>query len=93
MHDVVHRDKGTANSVEDLTNFSVAAKTGTAEFFDLRFPADEDGNLPTHAWFTAFAPYEDPEIAVVTFVYNGGEGSVGAMPVVAEILNYYFQLY
>ena len=66
------------------------ATHGTAEFYDPRFPADKNGNLPTHAWFPAFAPYDDPEIAVVTFVYNGGEGSVGAMPVVAEILNYYF---
>ena len=32
-------------------------------------------NLPTHAWFMAFAPFEEPEIAVVAFVYDGGEGS------------------
>ncbi len=86
-------ERGTAQWLQVGPGLKGAAKTGTAEFFDRRFPADEDGNLPTHAWFTAFAPYEDPEIAVVTFVYHGGEGSVGAMPVVAEILNYYFQLY
>ena len=86
-------ERGTAQWLQVGSGLKVAAKTGTAEFFDARFPADEKGNLPTHAWFTAFAPYDDPEIAVVTFVYNGGEGAVGAMPVVAEILNYYFQLY
>jgi penicillin-binding protein 2 len=72
----------------------VAAKTGTAEFC-AKYPdcLDEDGTIKTaHAWFTAFAPYDDPEIAVVTFVYGGGEGALAAMPVAAEILNYYFQL-
>jgi penicillin-binding protein 2 len=73
----------------------VAAKTGTAEFCD-KYPdcLDEDGAIATtHAWFTAFAPYQEPEIAVVVFIYGGGEGSVTAMPVVAKIMNYYFQLY
>jgi penicillin-binding protein 2 len=73
----------------------VAAKTGTAEFCE-KYPdcLDEEGNIETtHAWFTAFAPYDDPEIAVVTFIYGGGEGAIAAMPVVAEILDYYFQLY
>jgi penicillin-binding protein 2 len=73
----------------------VAAKTGTAEFC-AKYPdcLDDDGNIETtHAWFTAFAPYQDPEIAIVTFVYGGGEGATAAMPITAEILNYYFQLY
>lgn len=84
---------GTAEWLHVQGGLEVAAKTGTAEFFDPRFPANEDGRLPTHGWFTAFAPYEDPEIAVVAFVYNGGEGAQSAMPIVGEILNYYFQLY
>ena len=48
--------------------------------------------MPTHAWFTAFAPYEKPEVAVVVFVYGGGEGSEVAAPVAAEILRAYFNL-
>ena len=39
----------------------------------------------------AFAPYEDPEIAVVTFVYDGGEGSEAAVPVTQKILETYFR--
>jgi penicillin-binding protein 2 len=73
----------------------VAAKTGTAEFCE-KYPdcLDEDGVIKTtHAWFTAFAPYDDPEIAVVVFVYGGGEGATTSMPVAAEMLNYYFQLH
>jgi len=53
---------------------------------------DEEGHLPTHAWFTAFAPYDDPEIALVVFLEGGGEGSQTAVPVAAEILRHYFGL-
>ena len=74
---------------------TVAGKTGTAEFCeyvpeknDCR--RDEKDNLPTHAWFTAFAPYDNPEIAVVVFVYNGGEGSGTCRPVAQKILQTYF---
>jgi len=73
-----------------LDTVRVAGKTGTAEFFDPNIPPDEEGNLPIHAWFTAFAPVEAPEIALVVFVYNGGEGSDTAVPIATEILRYYF---
>jgi penicillin-binding protein 2 len=86
--------RGTAEWLQLSGDLQVAAKTGTAEFCDSPDCVDKDGNIVTaHAWFTCFAPYEDPEIAIVVFVYNGGEGAVTAMPVAAEILNYYFQLY
>jgi penicillin-binding protein 2 len=79
----------------DVPGIAVAGKTGTAEYFVDRnkdgIPdRDREGNLPTHAWFTAFAPYENPEIALVVFVSGGGEGSAAAVPVANEILNYYF---
>jgi penicillin-binding protein 2 len=70
----------------------VAGKTGTAEFYDPDIPHKANNRLPTHAWFTAFAPYEDPEIAIVVFIYNGGEGSTAALPVAQEILRGYFNL-
>ncbi|GAB4541836.1 MAG: penicillin-binding protein 2 [Anaerolineae bacterium] len=72
----------------------VAGKTGTAEFCD-SYPSclDRDGRVRTsHAWFTAYAPARDPEIAVVVFVYGGGEGSKVALPIAGEILRYYFGL-
>jgi len=76
---------------------SVAGKTGTAEYFtdenEDGYPdRDRKGNLPTHAWFTAFAPAEDPEIALVVLVEGGGEGSSTAVPVAAQILQHYFPL-
>ena len=47
--------------------------------------------MPTHAWYTTFAPVEAPEIAVVVYVYNGGEGSLTAVPIARDILEWYFQ--
>jgi penicillin-binding protein 2 len=40
----------------------------------------------------AFAPYDSPEVAVVAFVYNGGEGASTAGPVVRRVLEAYFNL-
>jgi penicillin-binding protein 2 len=45
---------------------------------------------PTHAWFMAYAPVENPQIALIVFIYNGGEGSTAAVPVAQEILDWYF---
>ncbi len=88
---VVNWEYGTAPDAA-LPDIEVAGKTGTAEFFDPQLGRDLAGNLPTHAWFTAFAPYEDPEIALTVFVYNGGEGSMVAAPIATEILQKYFEL-
>ena len=46
----------------------------------------------SHAWTVAFAPYENPEIAVVAFVYNGTEGATVAGPIVRRVLEAYFEL-
>jgi penicillin-binding protein 2 len=79
--------RGTATKA-NLADVNVAAKTGTAEFYGPKV----NGHLPTHAWFTAFAPYEDPQIVVTVFVYGGGEGSEVAAPIAADILRAYFHL-
>lgn len=78
----------------NVPGIPVAGKTGTAEFC-ASYPSclDRDGRVRTsHAWFTAYAPARDPEIAVVVFVYGGGEGSKVALPIAGEILRYYFGL-
>ncbi|MEK9155739.1 MAG: penicillin-binding protein 2 [Patescibacteria group bacterium] len=72
---------GSARSLGDLPVTS-AGKTGTAQFFD---------NQKTHAWFEAYAPYEDPEIAVLVLVEGGGGGNETAVPVAKEIMRYYFE--
>jgi penicillin-binding protein 2 len=96
MYGVVNWPQGTAPNVR-IPGIAVAGKTGTAEYardWDKDGQADRDakGNLPTHAWFFAFAPYQDPEIAVTVFVANGGEGSSVAAPVTAKILRTYFKV-
>lgn len=76
-------------------NIAAAGKTGTAEYCD-RYAQLKNlctyGNWPTHAWSVAYAPYEDPEIAVVAFVYNGDEGSSVAGPIVRRTLQAYFEI-
>lgn len=75
--------------------FTSAAKTGTAEYCDNVAQSKnlcQPGNWPTHSWTIAYAPYDDPEIAVVAFVYNGGEGASVAGPIVARFLETYFEI-
>ncbi|HXF50585.1 MAG TPA: penicillin-binding protein 2, partial [Dehalococcoidia bacterium] len=68
-----------------VANVAVAGKTGTAEFGE-RYA---DGSYLTHGWYTAFAPYDAPEISIAVFLERGG-GAVDAGPVAAKILDYYF---
>jgi penicillin-binding protein 2 len=78
-----------------LATIPVAGKTGTAEYCDdIAKPLGycRPGQWPAHAWFVGYAPYEQPEIVVIAFVYNGGEGSRIALPVVKEVMEGYFEL-
>jgi penicillin-binding protein 2 len=87
--------EGTLLKIFQDTTISAAGKTGTAEYCD-KYAQEQNrctpGNWPSHAWTVAFAPYENPEIAVVAFVYNGGEGSSVAGPIVLRVLESYFEL-
>ncbi|RIK44819.1 MAG: hypothetical protein DCC55_01055 [Chloroflexi bacterium] len=97
MWAVVNANNGTGAAVR-IDGVTIAGKTGTAEFcevievqpdeYDCR--RTEQDNLPTHASFVAYAPYEEPEIAILVFVYDGGEGSATAVPIAREILEAYF---
>ncbi len=64
---------------------TIGGKTGTAEFGQIR----PDGSFDTHGWFMAFAPYEDPEVAIVVYLEHG-VGSTHAAPVARRILEAYF---
>ena len=86
---------GTADDVFASMEIPAAGKTGTAEFCDDM--ANEKnlcrpGNWPAHAWYMGYAPYDDPEIAVVAFVYYGGEGATVAAPLVRKVMDAYFEL-
>lgn len=97
---VVNGERGTAPNSR-VEGIEVAGKTGTAEYCDIYEKEDAPGEydcrrndkgfLPTHAWYVGYAPFDKPEIAVVAFVYNGGEGSGTTVPIVQAILQAYFK--
>ncbi len=64
--------------------FSAGGKTGTAQW---------NSNRATHAWFTSFAPFNNPQIVVTVLVEEGGEGSVAAMPIADEFLAWWGKKY
>jgi cell division protein FtsI/penicillin-binding protein 2 len=74
----------TSGSCDKLSVLPVssAGKTGTAQPGG---PIEE-----SHGWFTAFAPYENPQIAVTVLIENGGSGYTSAEPVAVRIMQYYF---
>jgi penicillin-binding protein 2 len=74
---------------------AVAGKTGTAEYCDdvaRKANRCQFGAWPTHAWTLAYAPFDDPEIIILAFAYNGGEGGSVAAPIVARVMQAYFEL-
>lgn len=92
-----------ATYVDWLDDFGVttAGKTGTAEYCDniaidrgwCRFEdIIQRRVLPTHSWYVGYAPYENPEIVVSVFIFNGGEGSAWAAPVACNVMAAYFGL-
>ena len=86
MCDVTQENYGTA-SFQFPTDLArqVCGKTGTAQ-------APGEGAEP-HAWFTAYAPMDTPEVVVTVIVENGGEGSAVAAPIARDILDYYLNEY
>jgi penicillin-binding protein 2 len=83
------------NFVINGEEIALAGKTGTAEYCDNVAQEKnlcQPGNWPTHSWYVGYGPYEDPEIAVIAFVYNGGEGASVAGPIVRKIMEAYFEL-
>ena len=99
LRDVVSIEKaGTAleSSLEPF-GFEYSGKTGTAEFCDdvaqkinICYPGIKV--QPTHAWFVAYAPSENPTLALAVYIWNGGQGSGVAAPVAQRIINQYFNL-
>jgi penicillin-binding protein 2 len=85
---------GTLYDVFNGFPIAVAGKTGTAEYCDDVARAANQcdfGKWPTHSWTLAYAPYEDPEIIVAAFAYHGGEGASVAAPIVARVIEAYFE--
>jgi penicillin-binding protein 2 len=84
---------GTASRVADLGlgPIKMAGKTGTAQAYSYRggrgaHGAVGDWKLRDHAWFVAFAPYDDPRYALSVLVEHGGFGAQAAAPRAREIM-------
>ena len=77
------REAVVSGSARRLSTLPVASagKTGTAQWHSGKSP---------HAWFTGWAPYENPELVITVLVEEGEEGSRAATPVAYDILKWYF---
>ena len=94
MHDVFHGKRGSARAVGRGSAFTMAGKSGTAQVVgiaqDAEYNAEElEERHRDHGLFIAFAPYEDPQIAVAVVVENGGGGSTVAAPIAREVIERY----
>ena len=94
---VVNGLRGTGRRAR-LKEIQVAGKTGTAQVVGMKQgkqPKDED--IPymfkDHAWFVAFAPYHDPEIAVAVIIEHGGHGGHTAAPIAKKLIQAYDKYY
>jgi penicillin-binding protein 2 len=72
--------QGSARSLSVLKK-AVAAKTGTAQSV---------GNRPYHSWFTGFGPYENPDLAIVVLIEEGGGSNDAAVPLAKKIFEWWF---
>ncbi|MFN3411332.1 MAG: penicillin-binding protein 2 [Exilispira sp.] len=72
-------DEGTARYGGTTAEIEIAGKTGTAQ----------NMGLP-HSWFTAFGPYEDPELVITVMVENSGYGASIAAPIASILFDMYY---
>jgi penicillin-binding protein 2 len=93
MVDTVHTPKGTAYRIGWNAPYKIAGKTGTSQV--IRIPQGQvydekqmPERLRDHALFIAFAPAEEPQVAVAVIVENGGSGSAAAAPIARKVMDY-----
>ena len=94
MAGVVHGPRGTARRINEDISYRMAGKTGTAQVFTVRQNEEYDARkldkkLHDHGLFIAFAPVEQPRIAVAVVVENGGSGSGAAAPLARLVIDTY----
>lgn len=94
--EAVVNEKGGTGGRARVPGVRVGGKTGTTQVVRLEHTEGmEEDEIPMryrdHAWFAAFAPVEDPQIAVAVFVEHGQHGSSAAAPIAQRILARYFE--
>src|SRR5690606_33833553 len=84
---------GTGKRAFKGAPYSVGGKTGTAQVYSLRGKRYIAGRvrerLRDHSWFVAYAPAENPRIALAVLVENGGFGAQSAAPIARQVIDYY----
>lgn len=98
MTRVVNSDRGTARAIGVGADYLIAGKTGTAQVFGIKQDAKYNSaktaeRLRDHALFIAFAPAEQPRIAVAVIVENGDHGATVAAPIARMLFDQYFADY
>ena len=96
MRDVVHSNRGTARGINKGLTYNIAGKTGTAQVISINASDEYDRSKISerqwdHALFVAFAPAEDPKIAVALIVENGEHGSTAAAPIARTVIDTYIK--
>jgi penicillin-binding protein 2 len=94
MTDVVHSSSGTAQRIARDVQYRIAGKTGTAQVIGMsqsQYVKSESLKKEhrDHAWFVAFAPVEDPKIAITVLVEHGGHGGSDAAPLARKVMDAY----
>ncbi len=94
MHDVMHGPRGTARAVGTGAAYDMAGKSGTAQVISIAQDDEYDEEeleerQRDHALFIAFAPLNDPQIAVAVIVENGSSGSGVAAPIAKAVMDQY----
>jgi penicillin-binding protein 2 len=85
---------GTAVAASAGASYQIAGKTGTAQVVGMKqgekYDASKiDERHRDHAWFIAFAPADQPKIALVVLAENGGHGGGTAAPIARKVMDYY----
>lgn len=88
LYGVVNEPGGTAHSARSKI-VEIAGKTGTAQVRSLKAGA-ASGRFGDHAWFTAYAPAKNPQVAVAVLVEHGGHGGSAAAPIAKAAIEAYF---
>jgi len=92
MVHVMHGKRGTGRRAAAGAKYQIAGKTGTAQVFSLKddeeYEADKLArHLLDHALFIAFAPVENPQIAIAVVVEHGGHGGATAAPIARQVMD------
>ncbi len=96
MRDVVHGERGTARGIRHRLRYQMAGKTGTTQVKSIpqnetqeQDIAEIEKKFRDHSLFIAFAPLDDPKIAIAVVVEHAGNGSRVAAPIARKLLDYY----